>query len=54
MTAKVKVMKDSKYPGMFRVRYPDGTLSDMVNISRAHDALNFYERNKYHIAARPV
>ncbi|HEX9322911.1 MAG TPA: hypothetical protein VF913_12430 [Xanthobacteraceae bacterium] len=28
---------DSKWPGMFRVRLPDGTLSDLVNLSRAND-----------------
>jgi hypothetical protein len=29
---------DAVYAGMWRVRRPDGTLSDMVNISRARDA----------------
>jgi hypothetical protein len=28
---------DAKWPGMWRVRHPDGT-SDMVNLSRAKDA----------------
>jgi hypothetical protein len=33
------IVPDAKYPGvMWRVRYPDGTLSDMVNRSRAKDA----------------
>jgi hypothetical protein len=34
----VGVVPDSKYPGMFRVRYPNGALSDFVNLTRAKDA----------------
>ena len=29
---------DSEWAGMFRVRLPDGWLSDMVNLTRAKDA----------------
>jgi hypothetical protein len=32
------VERDSKYPNMWRVRRPDGSLSDMVDRSRAKDA----------------
>jgi hypothetical protein len=32
------IMPDGKWPRMWRVKYPDGTLSDMVNLSRAKDA----------------
>ena len=32
------IVPDEKYSGMWRVRYPDGTLSDMVNRVRAKDA----------------
>jgi hypothetical protein len=32
------VVPDSKWPNMYRVRSPDGTLSDMVNLARAKDA----------------
>jgi hypothetical protein len=32
------VMPDEQYPRMWRVRYPDGRLSDMVNRTRAKDA----------------
>ena len=35
---KARVIPDETYPGMFRVRWPDGKLSDMVNLSRANDA----------------
>jgi hypothetical protein len=29
---------DSTWPGMWRVRMPDGHLTDMVNLTRAKDA----------------
>ena len=29
---------DTDWPGMWRVRLPDGRLTDMVNLSRAKDA----------------
>ena len=29
---------DTKYPKMWRVKYPDGRLTDMVNLTRAKDA----------------
>lgn len=32
------VVPDEKYSSMWRVRRPDGSLSDMVNFSRARDA----------------
>ena len=32
------IIKDQNYPGMWRVLWPDGQLSDMVNLSRAKDA----------------
>jgi len=32
------IVPDEKYPSMWRVRSPDGTLSDMVNRTRAKDA----------------
>jgi hypothetical protein len=36
---KIQIVPEAKYPGvMWRVRYPDGTLSDMVNRTRAKDA----------------
>jgi hypothetical protein len=33
------VLPDKTYPGMYRIRKPDGTLSDMLNVTRAKDAL---------------
>jgi hypothetical protein len=38
MARHPKVIPDPTYPGMFRVRWPDG-LSDMTNLSRAKDAV---------------
>ena len=32
------VEPDSKYTGMYRIRFPDGGLSDMANLTRAKDA----------------
>jgi hypothetical protein len=34
----ISLVADGKYPGMWRLRLPDGALSDMVNRSRAKDA----------------
>lgn len=32
------VVPDAAYPGMWRVQWPDGRLSDMANLTRAKDA----------------
>ena len=32
------VERDSEYTGMYRIRFPDGGLSDMANLTRAKDA----------------
>jgi len=34
-----RIVPDDRWPGMYRLRLPDGTLSDMVNLTRARDAL---------------
>ena len=34
----VEVIPDGEYAGMWRIRWPDGQLSDMVNLTRAKDA----------------
>ena len=34
-----KLVPDSTHPGMWRVRWPDGRLSDMTNLTRAKDAV---------------
>jgi hypothetical protein len=33
------IVPDERYPAMYRLRLPDGRLSDMVNLTRARDAL---------------
>ena len=33
------IVRDAKYPNMYRLKLPDGSLSDMVNLTRAKDAL---------------
>lgn len=35
------IVQDETYPVMWRVRRPDGTLTDMVNRTRARDAAQF-------------
>jgi hypothetical protein len=38
--AAARLIPDGKFPAlMWRVRWPDGALSDMVNLTRAKDAL---------------
>jgi hypothetical protein len=32
------IVPDAEWPEMYRVRRPDGTLTDMVNLTRAKDA----------------
>ncbi len=34
----VEIEQDARYPKMWRVKHPDGRLSDMVNLTRARDA----------------
>ena len=42
-----KAIPDAIYAGMWRVRWPDGRLSDKANISRVNDAIaDFMERMK--------
>jgi hypothetical protein len=34
-----RIVPDERWPGMFRIRRRDGSLTDMVNLTRAHEAL---------------
>src|SRR5215469_7486049 len=34
-----RIIPDEHWPGMYRIRRPDGTLTDMVNLTRAKEAL---------------
>src|SRR5262249_27090408 len=38
-----EIVPDGKWPGMYRLRLPNGRLSDMVNLTRAIDAVNAAE-----------
>lgn len=37
-TALLHVVLDKSYPSMWRIRFADGSLSDMANLTRAKDA----------------
>jgi hypothetical protein len=41
----VKIIPDAQWPGMYRVEYPPGVISDMVNLSRARDAAVYIVTN---------
>jgi hypothetical protein len=34
-----KAIPDSVYPGMWRVQWPDGRVSDLANLTRINDAI---------------
>ena len=45
----LSVVSDGKHAGMWRVQYPGGRLSDMVNRARAKDAAEYsYQRYRLH------
>jgi len=39
MASYVAIVPDERFPGMYRLKRSDGTLSDLVNLTRAKDAL---------------
>jgi hypothetical protein len=41
-TKTARLIPDAVYPGMYRVRWPDGRVSDMANLTRANDAIACY------------
>jgi hypothetical protein len=48
----VSVVPEPKYPGLFRVRYPSGALSDFVNLTRAKDAAAAFALRRLNSKAR--
>jgi hypothetical protein len=38
LTALLHIVRDDTYAGMWRVKFADGSLSDMANVTRAKDA----------------
>ena len=50
-----RVVPDANWRGMWRVRWPDGSLSDMVNLTRARDAVAcFLETAERHRRRAPA
>jgi hypothetical protein len=43
VTRGFAIVPDARWPGMYRIRRPDGTLTEMVNLTRAKDALRALE-----------
>lgn len=43
MNRRPIIERDLDYPNLYRIRWPDGTWSDMTNLSRAKDAINVRE-----------
>jgi hypothetical protein len=41
-----RIGPDAVYPGMYRIRLSDGSLSDMVNSTRAKDAVRDYSQGQ--------
>jgi hypothetical protein len=37
------IIPDHDWPGLYRVRWPDGTFSDQTNLTRAKDAVASYD-----------
>jgi hypothetical protein len=41
------IIPDPDWPAMYRVRRPDGSLTDMVNLTRARDAARCFAEQEY-------
>jgi hypothetical protein len=41
-----RLIPDDRWRNMWRIRYPDGALSDMVNLTRAKDALAWLDERR--------
>lgn len=49
---KPKLIQDEKYPSMWHILWPDGEISDMVNKTRAKDAIRVFEEGERKIESR--
>jgi hypothetical protein len=38
-----RIVPDPKWPGMYRIKRPDGSLSDMANLTRCRDGLRSFD-----------
>ena len=50
----IGVVEDEKYPGMYRIKWPDGEVSDMVNKTRANEAIRLEKEYQRKIKTRRV
>ena len=42
LLCRPKAIPDSVYSGMWRVRWPDGRVSDLANVTRVNDAITCF------------
>lgn len=42
-----RIIPDEIYPSMYRIHWPNGDISDMVNLTRAKDAAVLIARRRY-------
>jgi len=42
MSKKPLVKPDGHYPAMWRIHWPDGEVSDLINLTRANDAVRVW------------
>jgi hypothetical protein len=47
-----ELIEDLVYPGMWRVKWPDGEISDMVNKTRAKEAIRVFEQEQAKTSSR--
>jgi len=50
----IGVVEDEKYPGMYRIKWLDGEVSDMVNKTRANEAIRLEKEYQRKIKTRRV
>jgi hypothetical protein len=50
----VAIVPDAKWPNMYRLRFPDGRLTGMVNLTRAKDALDAMKGEPLPTASAPA
>jgi hypothetical protein len=48
------VVPDQEWPGMYRIRKPDGRLTDMVNLTRARDAARCFAEQERRQEPLPI
>lgn len=51
---KFQIVTDAQYPCMYRVRTPDGRLSDMTNLTRAREIARVLNEKLAEVSTRGV